>query len=465
MKRNVLIIAIVVVVVLVIAGIFGWQQMTASAATATKIQTTTVQRGTLVATVNAAGNVSAPNEATMAFQTTGKVAQVPVQIGDKVKKDQLLLQLDTADLQLALQTAQTSLASEQANFDAQQANLQFALKTAQSNAASAQASLDDAKAKNSTNTAQLIVAKAALDKATAALQQAQSAYDQIAWRGDVGMTSQAATLASATSDYNSALASYQITAATINDTALRQAQASFDNAQTALAQAQKNVDTSTRTAQAALDNAKLGVQQAQRNLDKASLYAPFDGVISAVNYSVGDTAGSSTAVSLVDMSNLQVKVVIAEVDVASIKVGDTAQMTLDALQGKTYQAKVTNIGPVGTVTQGVVNYPVTVAVTNADASIDPGMTANLAVVVDQRQNVLTIPLRAVRTQGNQKIVTVLYKGQQITVPVGTGLQNDTSVEITNGLQEGDTVVLNQTTTTQRSTGGGFGVPGLGGLGR
>ncbi|MGE5263789.1 MAG: RND transporter, partial [Acidobacteriota bacterium] len=72
--------------------------------------------------------------------------------------------------------------------------------------------------------------------------------------------------------------------------------------------------------------------------------------------------------------------------------------------------------------------------------------------------------RAVRTQGNQKIVTVLYKGQQITTPIGLGLENDTMAEITSGLQEGDVVVLNQTQTRQTTAGGGIGIPGLGGLG-
>jgi multidrug efflux pump subunit AcrA (membrane-fusion protein) len=97
---------------------------------------------------------------------------------------------------------------------------------------------------------------------------------------------------------------------------------------------------------------------------------------------------------------------------------------------------------------GVVNYPVIVAITNPDISLKPGMTANLAVQVDRRADVLLVPLRAVRTQGNQKIVTVENQGKSQQVPVSTGLSNDTQVEITKGLQEGDLVVLNQTQTNQ-----------------
>jgi HlyD family secretion protein len=464
-KRNLLIIGLVIIVVLIVAGFFSFQQMKASAAATASIQTATVQRGNLVASVNAAGNVTAPNAAALGYQTTGTVAHVPVKIGDAVKKDQLLMQLDTTDMQLALETAQTNLASAQANFDAQQANLQFALKTAQANLATAQANYDSAKITNTQNPNQLTVAKAVLDKVTVALQQAQTAYNAVAWRTDIGMTTEAATLQSATSDYRSALSTYNIAASSINDSALRTAQAALDNTQIALAQAQKNVDTSTRTAQASLDNAEVAVAQAQRNLEVASIYAPFDGIVSAVNFSEGDTAGSGTAVSIVDLVNLRVNLLIAEVDMAQIAVDDPALMTLDALPGATYQAKVITIGPVGTVTSGVVTYPVTVAISNADGSVRPGMTANLAVTIAEHQNVLTLPLRAVKTQGSQKTVTVLAKGQQIQTPVGTGLSNGTSVEVTNGLQEGDIVVLNQTTTRQPNAGGGGGLPGLGGLGR
>ncbi len=457
MKRNVLVIIGVVVIVLAIAGVLGWRQLTASAATATRVQTTTVQRGTLVATVNAAGNVSAPEEAAMAFSGSGRVAQVKAQVGDVVKKGQLLMQLDTTDLDSALKTAQINLTSAQASLDATKTNLQDALKTAQANLVSTQASYDAAKAKNDQNPNQLLAAKAALDKAAGALQTAQANYNVVATQPSISSSSVAAALASATADYQSAKANYDITVAGINDTALRQAQASLDNAKTALDQAQKNLDTSLRSAQASYDNAKISADTAQRNLDKASIYAPFDGIVSAVNFNTGDTASSSTAVSIVDLNNLQVKVTIAEVDMPKIKVGETAQITLDAVPGQTYTAKVIAISPVGTVTQGVVNYPVIVAVNNSNGAVKPGMTANLAIEVDRRDNVLLVPTRAVRTQGNQKTVTVLYKGLNIPVTIGTGLSNDTSIEVTSGLQEGDQVVLNQTTTT---TGGGRGIGGI-----
>ncbi len=436
MKRNTLLIGSVVVIVLAIAALFEWQTMTANAAATTRnLQTTTVQRGTIVATVSAAGNVTAPQQASLAFQTTGRVAQVNVQVGDSVKKGQVLMTLDTTDEQLALDTAQANLASAQANYDS-------------------------AKAKNATNSDQVVAAKAAVDKAQAALQQAQAAYDKIGGANNpsIGMTSQSVTLQQAYDDYKSAVANYNITVAGIND-------------------------TSMRTAQAQLNSAQIAVEQAQANLDKTKIIAPFDGMVSAVNFSVGDSVGggagsaaassstssspsgtssssggsggSTPAVDIVNLSSLQIDVTVAEVDLPKIKVGQTARVTLDALPGKTYDATVTEIGPAGTVTQGVVNYPVTVAFNNPDQSVKPGMTANLNIVTAQQSDALIVPLRAVRSQGNQKVVTVLYKGQTIQDPVETGLSNDQSIQITSGLKEGDVVLLNQA-QTQTASPRGFG---------
>jgi RND family efflux transporter MFP subunit len=414
MKRKVLFIG-GLIVILVIAGYFGWQRLTTTTTTTAAIQTANVSRGSLTATVSAAGNISAPEEAVLAFQTSGRVTQVNVQVGDAVKKGQVLMQLETADLEASLKTAELNLVNTQASYDS-------------------------AKLKNDQNPNQLLVAKVALDKALIALQKAQSDYNAVAWRPDVGMMTQSQTLQSASIDYQSALANYQITASTINDTALKQAQIQ-------------------------LDSAKISVEQAQRNLDKAKIVAPFDGVVAAVNFSVGDTA-SGSAVTIVDMSQLQIKVTVAEVDIAKIKVGQTAQMTLDALTGKTYNAKVLSVAPVATVTQGVVNYSVTLTVSDNDGSIKPGMTSNLTIVVEQRDNVLLVPLRAVKTQGNQKTITLVRDGKNVTLPVTVGLSNESSVEITsNGLAEGDRVVINQTTTRSTTGGapsgpGGLGIPGF-----
>lgn len=421
MKRNWLIIGVVVVVAIIIVIFLAMNRMLPGmqpAATNTRPTTATVTRGNLVATVSAAGNIAAPEDAQLAFQQAGRVTKVNVQVGDVVKKGQLLMEVDSTDLELAYKTAQLNFANAQANYES-------------------------AKIKNEQNINQLLVTKAALDKALIALQKAQSDYNAVAWRPDVGMMAQAQTLQTATIDYQTALANYRINVSNINDIALKQAQTQLESSQVA-------------------------VDQAKRNLEKTKLYAPFDGVVSQVNASVGDNV-SGVAVVVVDMANLQVRVTVAEVDVAKIKAGQTAQMTMDALPNKTYTAKIQSVAPVATVTQGVVNYNVVANITDNDGAIKPGMTANLTITVEQRNNVLLVPVRAVRTQGNQRRVTVLYKEQNIDVAVVTGLTNEQFVEIASStpeLKEGDQVVLTQTTTRGGTggaiPGGGFIISGPGG---
>lgn len=422
MKRNAIIVTIVVVIILAVGGYFGYRQLTANAAsTAVRAQTSPVALGSLVATVATAGNVAAVRSASLTFDISGHVNKVNVQIGDAVKAGQVLMELDSSDLQYSLRNTQAQLASAQANFDA-------------------------AKQKNDQNPQQLLVTKAALDKAIAALQTAQANYNAVAWRNDVLSSQQAAALASATADYQSALGNFKITSATINDSALK-------------------------TAASSLTQAQVAVDQAQNNIAKAKLVAPFDGVVAAVNYNVGDTVGggggstsssgisvsaSGAGVVLADPSALQVKVTLSEVDVAKIKVGQRSQMTLDAVPGGTFTATVSAIGPVPTITSGVVNYPVFLTIVKPDPAIKPGMTANLNIEVDRRDNVMLIPTRAVRTQGNQKLVSVQYQGQTIQTPVVTGLSNDTQIEVVSGLKVGDEVVVQGTTTRQPNVGGGPG---------
>ncbi len=125
----------------------------------------------------------------------------------------------------------------------------------------------------------------------------------------------------------------------------------------------------------------------------------------------------------------------------------------------TLAGAVSQIEPAGTQSSGVVNYPVTIALTTITDTVKAGMTANVDLIVDQRSNVLTVPNRAIKTVNKQKVVTVLYEGQQNQVPVQTGLSNDTTTEIVSGLKAGDVVVLSTTTTKATSSGGGMG-PGM-----
>jgi HlyD family secretion protein len=592
---------VVVVAALSVGGYLKFSAQPANAASAANLNTATVQRGTLAATVNAAGNISAAQQVALNFQQTGVVQKVNVQVGAQVKAGQVLAALDTTDLQLQVQNAQVNLkiaqdklaqakspntaqdiASARAQVDAAQAAYdKLVAGAASSDIAAAQAAVTSAQAAytaavNAANAgdSNLATAAAAVQKAQAAVQAAQAAYDKVAGEPNIGSSPQALTLQSATTDYQSALASYQSLQATSKSDAaskVQSAKAALDQAQANLVklqtqvnqndvvsakalvtQAQNNLEkllagsdaNTLDIAQNGVDQANIALQQAQAALAQAQVVAPFDGIVTAVNVTPGQEAANSTtgAIQLADLNHLQVVVNMAEVDVNKTKVGQDVQVTLDAVPNRTFQGKVSLIAPAGVMTQGVVNYPVTIDLSAPSNAVKTGMTANLNVIIAQHDSVLMVPNRAVKTAasganganrqatgtttagsgangatqnqtgnagaaaagntangangsagtrpanagngsasgtarqgggtgsgnfqrpGRQQYVTVLQNGQQVQVPVQTGLSNDTMTEIVSGLNEGDVVVLNTTATTAPRTGGGPGV-GLPGVGR
>jgi HlyD family secretion protein len=456
-------IVLALVVVVGVGGIWYYQQQTNVAhAAAANLQTATVTRGTLVATVAGAGNINAPQETNLSFQLTGvPITTVSVKVGDKVKAGDVLAEEDNSDLQFALRSAQAQLSSAQANLSKlQQPPLAADVAADQAAVASAQSAYNVAVNKNNHAPDQLLQAKAALDKADAALQQAQAAYNAVAWRPSSQTQTQAAALASATSDYEAAKATYNLALTDINDSAVKSAAQALSTAQDNLTKlTQPATPQDIAVAQASVDSAQVAVDQANRNLDQAKIIAPFAGTVGAVNYVQGQLSPANTqsaVITLVNMDNLQTQITVSEVDITKVKVGQVVDMSFDALGGQSFPGKILSIGPVGTVTSGVVNYVVTVALTKPNAAVMPGMTATASITVDQRQDVLMVPNRAVKTQGNQHVVTLLFEGNQIPAIVKTGLTNDTNTEIlsassANGqavqLQEGDTLVLNPTTTT------------------
>jgi HlyD family secretion protein len=474
MKIRTVIMILILVAVVGAGGYLIYQQRvsSASAAAIAKRQTATLTRGTLVATVAGAGNIYAPQQTNLSFQLSGvPITKVSVGVGDKVKAGDVLALEDDSDLQFALRSAQAQLTSAQANLaKLQQPPLAADVAAAQAQVASAQTAYSVAVNKNNHAPDQLMSAKAQLDKAAATLQQAQAAYNAIAWRSDAPNSTQAANLAAATADYQSALATYNLALTDINDSAVKSAAQALSSAQDALAKlTQPPTPQDIAVAQSSVDSAQVAVDQANHKLDQAKIIAPFDGTIAAVNYVVGQLSPAGTSspvVTLVNMNNLQTQITVSEVDIAKVKMGQAVNMSFDALGGRGFPGKIVSISPVGTVTSGVVNYVVTVALSNPSSSIMPGMTAQANITVDHRDNVLMVPNRAVKTQGNQHVLTILSEGNEIPLLIQTGLTNDTNTEIVsassaNGqaiqLADGDVVVLNPTTTTTGGFRGGGGI--------
>ncbi|HEU5314838.1 MAG TPA: efflux RND transporter periplasmic adaptor subunit, partial [Chloroflexota bacterium] len=265
--------------------------------------------------------------------------------------------------------------------------------------------------------------------------------------------------------------------------AVVQAQASYDkflngngydvrSAELALAQQQASYELKRQgstavdilTAEASVEQAAAALRKAETDLDGAVLKAPFTGHVSAIAFNVGEQAGAgAAAITLVDTRQTRVDVVVDETDVAKIQLGQTVNVTLEAIPGQRLAGRVAMVAPVATVQQGVVNYPVQIAVDPAQAlaaGVRPGMTATAQVVTQARDNTVVVPNRAVRTQGRNRMVEVqVADGKTEQRQVQVGLANDQQTEILSGLQPGDRVVIPGTTTAAPNLRGGPGGAG------
>lgn len=462
---------IFIILVLALAGVAGYlvytnnNANTATAAATTGQSVTVVGKGNLIATVSSSGLVASASQVALSFGSSGTVKQVFVKLGDPVKKGQVLAELDATDLQFSLANAQFALNQQQIKYDTVKAGPSAAdLATAQLNVDTAQANYDTAVRKAGLNDQQLLILRNNLDKSSLGLQKAQSDYNTAVSNHVTDLTALSTALQQAKLDYASAQANYNIQVANIDDSAVRSAASSVSSAKANLLNLQQTpTQANLDSAQASLDQTKLSLQQAQYNMRNAQLTAPFDGIVTQLNLttavsSASGSSSASTSIQVTDLSSLQVSVNMAEVDVSKIKLGQEVALTLDALSGVNLSGKVSQIAYVGTTTSGVVNYPVIISLPNATQSgVKVGMTANVAITVDQRESVLLVPNRAIKAQGRQKVVQVQTATDVQTRVITVGLANDNQSEVLTGLNEGDAVVIGGTTTVNpanRPGGGG-----------
>jgi len=208
--------------------------------------------------------------------------------------------------------------------------------------------------------------------------------------------------------------------------------------------AQREFDrlTAGNTTEIAAAQAKVDAAQATLNL--ARVIAPFAGTVTESYPLPGDQIGAgATAFRLDNLSSLLVDVEVSEVDINNVSVGQPVTLSFDAILGKTYHGKVVEVAQSGTATQGVVNFTVTVELTDADSQVKPGMTAAVNIVVKELQDVVLIPNRAVRLVDGQRVVYLLVDGKSVKKEISLGTSSDTMSVVASGdVKAGDTIILN-----------------------
>jgi HlyD family secretion protein len=223
-----------------------------------------------------------------------------------------------------------------------------------------------------------------------------------------------------------------------------------------LSQLQAGADVlDVKSAQISITQRQNALWDAQQKLADYSVRAPFDGIVASINVKKGDSVSSGTSIATFITTTRTAEISLNEVDVAKIKVGQKASLTFDAVEGLEITGVVSEISTLGTVSQGVVTYTVKITFDTQDDRIKPGMSVSTNIITNVHQDVLMVDSSAVKTQGTTSYVEMFaaalaapVAGAQgspsATLPrrqtVTAGLSNDTSVEILNGLNEGDLIV-------------------------
>jgi len=479
------------IVVLIIAGFFAWRALRSSGSAEITYRTEAVQKMTLTSSVSGVGNISLSSTASVTPGISGTVSGLAVKVGDTVKQGQLLFTVLNDQLDLDVINAQNSYGNAVAGVERAQLSV---LQAEQSLQNLKKQKADQA---TSTTTTSLPVITTSLPTTTTSVHPPTSVTSSTAPETTTTspVTTTTTTFPPPTTTTSVDPFSAQSRGAVLTAAAAQPAQTGGQTTVSTITAldievAQEQVtsaELSVTTAQAQVDSATFQLQQAKDTAAKRQVVASMDGVVTQVNVQDGDSLGSagssqggsstssSAPVVITDISAFEVTVSLAELDVVSVKVGQKATLTFDALPNLTLTGKVTSIDTSGTVNQGVVSYNVKLVPDTTDPSVKGGMTVTASIITEVRADVLAVPNAAVKTSTSGSYVQISKNGAPVDQTVEVGISTDSYTEITSGLSEGQEVITQtinpnaSTTTTIRGggpgggPGGGFVVPGGGAI--
>lgn len=390
--------------------------------------TARIDRGDIDATVITTGNLNAEITVQVGSQVSGNIIALYADFNTKVKKGQLVAEIDPAPFKAALEQAVATLNAAKA-----------AVVTAQATLAKSQSDLASAQANVASQKANLV-------KANSGVELARMENDRRKNLVKTGSTSQ--------EDADTAQANYDQAVAGVDaaQAAVHAAEASAESAAKAVDVARTQLDGAA--AIVAQDQAVLA--QAQLNLDHTRILAPVDGTVQSRNMDVGQTVAATFQAPVIfliakDLTKMQVDTNVDEADVGPIRLNQPASFTVDAFPGQIFRGRVAQIREAPINVQNVITYDIVVAVSNPDLKLFPGMTANVTILTGHASNVLRIPKAALRfhpravsrpPNAQQQTVYVLdAHGQPQAVQVKTGLSDANRVEAVSGeLAEGRQVI-------------------------
>jgi RND family efflux transporter MFP subunit len=472
------------------------------------VTTYTVTQGDLVITASGSGTLVPASEIAAGFQSGGVVAAVLVEVGDTVEAGQVLARLDDTDAQdqvaqaeISLRQAELDLAElseevDSASLAAAEAGLSSAkasltaltsppgdqeLLAARESLEAAQEALDDLLALPDPD--EVEIAKADLTLAEMNLRTAQTAYDKVSYREDVGTTQQATDLWQATTNYELALAEYNEALEGASDDEISDARAQIALAQADLddlladpdpddlaaaeaqvVQAQAELDAllagasakELETAELNVAQAQLSLESAQRDLEATVLLAPASGTVTAVDAQAGESVGSEAIITLSDLEEPMVQFWVEEADLSSVSVGNRVEIIFEVLPDYVYPGEIVSVDPM------LVDVDGTTAVqsyASVDLSAHPidllsGMNAEIEVIAGEAQDAVLVPLQALREMGPEQysVFVVGADGELEMRIVEVGLKDYVNAEILSGLEPGDVVSTGVETSSSTDSG-------------
>lgn len=383
---------VVLAVVAVAVAAITLPGLLSSSSTETGYTTGAVRRTALTATVSGSGNIAVSGVTQVQPGITGTVEDLSVKLGDTVKAGQTLFVLVNDDLDAAVTRAKASY--QQAKQQVQQAKI--------------------------------------------SLTKARNDLDTVQHPSSIGTAPAPAVDANALK-----LAKQQVTLAGMGVTS---ANLSLSSASTSLKQAEDDADKRTVTAPVGGLVTVLNAQNGQS----------LSGGGSSSTSAAGSNSGSTGAVEISDLGTLRARVQVNEVDLVSVKIGQKASVSFDALPDGDASGTVSSISPTGANTQGVVTYDVDVTLDSIDARLRPSMSCTVDIVVETKASTLVVQSSALRTDSStkQKYVLVVSGGNATRADVTIGLVVGTDTEIVEGLTEGQTIVTSAATSSTSSNSGG-----------
>ena len=377
-------------------GAFLWFYTHRTKDTESEFKVEKVSRGDIVSKVSATGTINPVATVIVGSQVSGKIVAIYADYNSRVKKGQVLAQIDPSLFLAQLQQGRASVETAKANFEKERRTLQVL-----------EANLEGA--------------QAVLEKARRDLQRARYLYEKsLLSESDMDVAQQS---------YKSALANVEAIKAQIEAQRL-----AIKSAENQLKQALANMSI------------------AETNLRYTKIVSPVDGIVITKNVEVGQTVAASFQTPTLfliarDLSKMQVEATVSEADIGKIKEGQEVEFTVDAYPGKVFKGRVSQVRLSPVNIQNVITYTVIIPVDNSHMLLKPGMTANVSFLVAKKTGVLRVPNVAlrVRLKGEKQQgagVWVLRDNRPVRVPVKTGISDGTYTEVVAGdLKEGDKVIV------------------------